>query len=103
MLEEQRWLHKRAKLPIFADESCLHPEDIPKIADAYDGIVVKLDKAGGYLALLDPSTNIISAFVPRYPPQPEDVSYGRDLVELDMLGFFITPTPGAPNKYEKRR
>lgn len=47
MLEEQRWLHSRAKLPIFADESCLHIDDIPKIADAYDGIVVKLDKAGG--------------------------------------------------------
>jgi L-Ala-D/L-Glu epimerase len=46
-LEEQRWLHGKAHLPIFADEACLHPGDIPRLADAYDGIVVKLDKAGG--------------------------------------------------------
>jgi L-alanine-DL-glutamate epimerase-like enolase superfamily enzyme len=50
MLEEQRWLHSRVSMPIFADESCLRPTDIPKIADAYDGINVKLDKAGGLLA-----------------------------------------------------
>ena len=53
MLEEQRWLHSRAKLPILADESCLHPEDIPRVADAYDGVVVKLDKAGGMLKALE--------------------------------------------------
>jgi L-alanine-DL-glutamate epimerase-like enolase superfamily enzyme len=52
-LEEQRWLHSRAKLPILADESCLHPEDIPRVADAYDGVVVKLDKAGGMLKALE--------------------------------------------------
>jgi L-alanine-DL-glutamate epimerase-like enolase superfamily enzyme len=50
MLEEQRWLHSRVSMPIFADESCLRPADIPKIADAYDGINVKVDKAGGLLA-----------------------------------------------------
>jgi len=50
MLEEQRWLRARVSMPIFADESCLRPTDIPKIADAYDGINVKVDKAGGLLA-----------------------------------------------------
>ena len=49
MLEEQRWLRERVDMPIFADESCLRPGDIPKLADAYDGINVKLDKAGGIL------------------------------------------------------
>ena len=39
-------------MPIFADESCLRLADIPKIADAYDGINVKVDKAGGLLAAL---------------------------------------------------
>jgi L-Ala-D/L-Glu epimerase len=52
MLDEQRWLHSRVSMPIFADESCLRPADIPKIADAYDGINVKVDKAGGLLAAL---------------------------------------------------
>ena len=51
-LEEQRWVHKQVHLPIFADESCLHPSDIPKLADAYDGIVVKLDKSGGIQEVL---------------------------------------------------
>lgn len=47
MLEEARWMRGKVHIPILADESCLHPSDIPKIADAYDGIVVKLDKSGG--------------------------------------------------------
>jgi L-alanine-DL-glutamate epimerase-like enolase superfamily enzyme len=46
-IEEQRWLRGKAQMPIFADEACLHPEDIPRLAEAFDGIVVKLDKAGG--------------------------------------------------------
>lgn len=53
MLEEQRKVRRAVHIPILADEACLHPEDVPKIADAYDGIVVKLDKAGGTLAALD--------------------------------------------------
>lgn len=48
-LEEQRWLRSRARIPIFADEACLRSSDIPRIADAYDGIVVKVDKTGGLL------------------------------------------------------
>ena len=47
LLSEQRWIRSKVHLPIFADESCLRAEDIPKIADAYDGVVVKLDKTGG--------------------------------------------------------
>jgi L-alanine-DL-glutamate epimerase-like enolase superfamily enzyme len=47
MHDEMRWLRERVKMPIFADESCLHPSDIPRLADAYDGINVKLDKCGG--------------------------------------------------------
>ncbi len=49
MLDEQRWLRSRVHMPILADEACLRSHDIPKIADAYDGIVVKVDKAGGLL------------------------------------------------------
>ena len=47
MLEEQAWLKARSPLPIFADESCLRAADIPKIAPAYHGVNVKVDKAGG--------------------------------------------------------
>jgi len=47
MLEETRWLRERFEVPIFADEACLHLSDVPRIAEAYDGVNVKLDKAGG--------------------------------------------------------
>jgi L-alanine-DL-glutamate epimerase-like enolase superfamily enzyme len=49
MIEETRWVRSRVHIPVIADEACLHPADIPKLADAYDGINVKLDKAGGIL------------------------------------------------------
>jgi L-alanine-DL-glutamate epimerase-like enolase superfamily enzyme len=52
MLDEQRWLRSRVHMPILADEACLRSNDIPKIADAYDGIVVKVDKAGGLVEVL---------------------------------------------------
>jgi L-alanine-DL-glutamate epimerase-like enolase superfamily enzyme len=52
MLEETRWVRSRVHLPIIADEACLHAADIPKLADAYDGVNIKLDKAGGMLEAL---------------------------------------------------
>ncbi len=57
----------------------------------------KLNTAGEYLALLDPQTNVVSAFAPAYPPQRDDVSYGRDLLSPEVTGYFPTPTPGAAN------
>src|SRR5262245_43837892 len=45
--EDIRWVRGRVHMPIFADEACVSARDIPKIADAYDGVNVKLDKAGG--------------------------------------------------------
>jgi L-alanine-DL-glutamate epimerase-like enolase superfamily enzyme len=50
--EDIRWLRGKVNMPIFADEASLHPEDIPKIADAYDGINIKLMKCGGMLEAL---------------------------------------------------
>jgi L-alanine-DL-glutamate epimerase-like enolase superfamily enzyme len=49
MLEETRWLRDRVNVPLIADEACLRPADIPRLAGAYDGVNVKLDKAGGIL------------------------------------------------------
>ena len=56
----------------------------------------KLPAAGGFLALADPQTNLVSRFAP-YPPQQPDVSYGRDPVLLDSVGPFFSATPGKPN------
>src|SRR5262249_27972815 len=57
----------------------------------------KLNKSGGYLALSDPQTNVVSEFAPAYPPQLTDVSYGRPEYATNFIGFFSAPTPGKPN------
>lgn len=49
MLEETKWVRKRVHLPLIADEACLSAGSIPKLVDAFDGVNVKLDKAGGIL------------------------------------------------------
>ena len=40
---------KKFDVPIIADEAVLSAADIPKLAEAYDGINIKLDKCGGLL------------------------------------------------------
>ncbi len=57
----------------------------------------QLNKAGDYLALVDPKTNVISDFFPQFPPQQLNVSYGRDPIQPSILEFFTVPTPGNPN------
>ncbi len=49
MIEETKYVRSKVHLPIFADEACTRAEMIPKLTEAYDGINVKLDKAGGIL------------------------------------------------------
>ncbi len=47
MLAENAWLRERVKMPIFADESVKSAADVPALAGAFDGINIKLMKAGG--------------------------------------------------------
>ncbi len=47
MLEETRWVRERVSVPIYADEACGRSRDVPGLAEAYDGVNIKLDKAGG--------------------------------------------------------
>jgi hypothetical protein len=55
----------------------------------------KLTAGGGYLALVRPDgRTVASEFAPKYPPQLEDISYGRT---SDAAGFSVEATPGAPN------
>ncbi len=57
----------------------------------------KLSKnAGSRLMLLDPQTNVASSFA-SYPVQSANISYGRDRVDPNLVGYFTTPTPGAQN------
>lgn len=59
-----------------------------------------LSPSGEYLALVDPNTNIISAFSTfpnNYPPQTPDVSYGRDRTDTNIVGYYTNATPGAQN------
>ncbi|UCH09205.1 MAG: dipeptide epimerase, partial [Fidelibacterota bacterium] len=46
-LEDIRWLRDRASVPLIADESVKTARDIPRLAEAFDGINIKLMKAGG--------------------------------------------------------
>ena len=45
-IEGLRFVRKRSRLPVFADESCLVATDIPKLGGAVDGINIKLAKCG---------------------------------------------------------
>ncbi|MBN1543089.1 dipeptide epimerase [candidate division KSB1 bacterium] len=47
MLEETAWVRERSPIPVIADESVKQASDIPKLAQAFDGINIKVDKAGG--------------------------------------------------------
>jgi L-alanine-DL-glutamate epimerase-like enolase superfamily enzyme len=47
MIEETKWLRERVEMPIVADEAVKTAADIPKLSAAYDGINIKLMKAGG--------------------------------------------------------
>lgn len=46
-LEGLRLLREHSPLPIFADESCVTLEDIPRVAGCVDGVNIKLMKCGG--------------------------------------------------------
>ncbi len=52
MLEETAWLRERSPMPIIADEAVKTAADIPRLAQAYDGINIKLMKSGGILEAL---------------------------------------------------
>lgn len=41
------WLKERSPLPLFADESCHTVKDIPRCAECFHGVNVKLVKTGG--------------------------------------------------------
>lgn len=48
-LEDMNWIRKRVHIPIIADEACLHPRDIPRLAPHFDGVNIKVDKCGGLM------------------------------------------------------
>ena len=56
-LDGARRLRARAALPIFADEAVRDAADLPVLAEAYDGINVKVQKSGG----LRPALRMIEA------------------------------------------
>ncbi|HEX6779890.1 MAG TPA: dipeptide epimerase [Ktedonobacterales bacterium] len=46
-LDGLRFIREHSAMPIFADESCVTVEDIPRVAGCVDGINIKLAKCGG--------------------------------------------------------
>lgn len=67
----------------------------------------RLSAEGEYLALIRPDLTVAQEFVPAYPPQPRDVSYGVPMlllpdesgvvVDLSRPVYFLEPTPAALN------
>lgn len=49
-LDGQAWLRERTPVPLLADEAVLALDDLDAATDLYDGVVVKLSKAGGIAA-----------------------------------------------------
>jgi L-Ala-D/L-Glu epimerase len=47
MVDELKYVRSKIHIPMFADEACTEASAIPRLAEMYDGINVKLDKAGG--------------------------------------------------------
>ena len=53
--------------------------------------------ANSFLGLVySDGVTLVSGFWP-YPQQYPNVSYGRDRLDSSLLGYFVNPTPGAPN------
>lgn len=48
-IEGLAYVRERTSVPVFADESCPTSADIPEVAQAVDGIVIKLMKCGGLI------------------------------------------------------
>lgn len=55
----------------------------------------RLRKEGGYLALVNPATNIVNEW--SLPAAKADVSYGSLRSQPEMRGAFQRPTPNRPN------
>lgn len=48
--EGMAWLRERTRVPLLADEAVLSLDDLDAVGEAYDGVVVKVAKAGGIAA-----------------------------------------------------
>jgi L-alanine-DL-glutamate epimerase-like enolase superfamily enzyme len=46
-LDGLRFVRERSRLPVIADESCVGPADVARLAGVVDGINIKLSKCGG--------------------------------------------------------
>ena len=58
----------------------------------------KLRKEGGYLALLNPNSGVASEFSPAYPPQHEDISFGKGDSKIDLLKQKASARAFVPKK-----
>ena len=66
-------------------------------APLHTNFKLKKDSAS-YLALVNPAGTVVSLFAGlNYPAQQTDVSFGRAVGSPDIVGYFVSPTPGAQN------
>jgi L-alanine-DL-glutamate epimerase-like enolase superfamily enzyme len=51
-LDGLRWVRERTAIPVYADESCHHLADVPRLAGRVDGVNLKIMKTGGIREML---------------------------------------------------
>jgi L-alanine-DL-glutamate epimerase-like enolase superfamily enzyme len=51
-LDGLRWVREHSGIPVFADESCHHADDIPNLVGRVDGVNLKIMKTGGIREML---------------------------------------------------
>ena len=106
MLEETRWVRSKVHIPIIADEVSLHPADIPKLRDSFDGVNIKLDKCGGILEAYRMIQIARSLGMKNIVAAMKDAGVKR-IVALGGLGVlnatndtYLIDQPGYPEEYK---
>jgi hypothetical protein len=93
--DRQKWIFPRVLLP--ADSFLLVFASGKNRSTAGQELHTsfKLSGSGEYLALADAQQNILTEFLPVYPEQQTDISYGY--YDSDYI-FLSSPTPGTANQ-----
>ncbi len=99
----REWVFPAVSIPadgylvVFASDKNRRPENGGELHTNF-----KLTSNGEYLALFtaEEPPRAATAFLPGFPPQEDDISYGR-LPGLDEYGVLGTPTPGAANTLDE--
>ncbi|MFO1500912.1 MAG: CotH kinase family protein [Verrucomicrobiota bacterium] len=93
----RRWLFPRIDLPPDAYLVVFASGNDKRVPGAPLHTNFRLANEGEFLALIDPTGDVLHAFAPAFPAQRPDISYGLLGGDTNLVQFFGKPTPGGPN------